>query len=40
MQASQKVKIYQDEKMKDLLEKHHLAMEQNIKKVQLINKIK
>lgn len=39
-QASQKVKIYQDEKMKDLLEKHHLAMEQNIKKVQLINKIK
>ncbi|MGN8845244.1 hypothetical protein ACTNDN_20795 [Niallia sp. HCP3S3_B10] len=39
-QASQKVKIYQDEKMKDLLKKHHLAMEQNIKKVQLINKIK
>ncbi|EOR22351.1 MULTISPECIES: hypothetical protein [Niallia] len=39
-QASQKVKIYQDEKMKDILEKHHLAMEQNIKKVQLINKIK
>jgi len=33
MQDSKKVKIYKEEKKKDILEKHYLAMEQNIKKI-------